>query len=82
MKKPTKLQVFYLTLIYFILFALVGAIFNVLTMAIAWAVSIFIIFAFLDATLFLFSNLSKLRVELTRRQEKLTSELIGNKEVV
>lgn len=41
--KPTKIEVVLGILIYFATFALVGFIFNVLTMAMAWSVSIFII---------------------------------------
>jgi hypothetical protein len=43
MKRFTKLDVFYLIASYFMLFAFVGVIFNVVQMAIAWSISIFII---------------------------------------
>ena len=43
MRKFTKLDVFYLIASYFMLFVFVGVIFNVVTMSIAWSVSIFII---------------------------------------
>lgn len=41
--KPTKIEVVFGILIYFVSFALAGLIFNVLTMAMAWSVSIFIV---------------------------------------
>ncbi len=41
--KPTKVEVVLGILIYFTSFALAGLIFNVLTMAMAWSVSIFIV---------------------------------------
>ena len=41
--KPTKTEVVFAILIYFASFALAGLIFNVLTMSMAWSVSIFII---------------------------------------
>jgi len=41
--KLSKLNIFYMIASYFMLFAFVGALFNVLVPAIAWSISIFII---------------------------------------
>jgi len=43
MKKFTKVEIFYLIASYFMLFAFVGVLFNVVIPAIAWSISIFII---------------------------------------
>lgn len=43
MRKFTKIDVFYMIMMYFMLFVFVGALFNIIVDAVAWSISIFII---------------------------------------
>lgn len=43
LRKPTKKEVVLLVILQFLLFALVGFVFNVLTQAVAWSISIFLV---------------------------------------